>query len=337
MKRIIVTGASGFIGSKFIQRHAHKFSGVDAISRSNYETIDNLVGQADAVVHIAYDRGDVKNNIKVLKHLIDLCLRRQKKFVFISTFAVYDQQLRGTVNEQSPYSRSKDPYTNIKQTSEALINKAVDAGLQAVILQPTIVYGLPGNWSLHAAKSVASGTMYLPKAGNAICNAVHVDDVADAIMLAIEKDVPAKSARFIISGENPVTWKEFYQLHQFLAGNKFEIHDLINAHRYADKLHERIIYRLLFSRPGFMLLSLMPLAKRWLGRGGRSADLAEMLRQGKQLTAFVPKGMSRVYHSTEFTTSIEKATSVLGYRPQKSIANFPAETKAEIEASQKSK
>ena len=323
---IIVTGSGGFIGSRFIELHSSKFEKVHAISRSNYETIDELAGRSQAIVHTAYDRSDFTKNIEVLNQLVKLCISHKLKLVFISTFVVYDQQLRGELNEDSPYSTSSDPYTVVKQKCESIIHKGIESGLQVVVLQPTIVYGMNGNWTLHAAKSVATGHLYLPKAGDAICNAVHVDDVTDAIVLAIEKEVPPSTSKFIVSAEHPVTWKEFYQYHQFLVGNKTEVHDLPGAGKYSDKLSEKIIYGFMFSKPGYLMLSAaMPIVKRILGGRNKQGSLQQMIEQGKQLTAFVPKGMNRVYHSTEFTASIGKAKKLLEYQPKKKLSLFAAE------------
>ena len=49
----------------------------------------------------------------------------------------------------------------------------------------------------------------LPAAGLGLCNAVYVDDVVSALMLAAEHDA-AIGEMFLISGSTPVTWREFY-------------------------------------------------------------------------------------------------------------------------------
>ena len=53
--------------------------------------------------------------------------------------------------------------------------------------------------------------------GGAPCNAVFVDDVADAMILAATRP-GVEGERFLISAEEPVTWKAFYQGLEAAAG-----------------------------------------------------------------------------------------------------------------------
>jgi nucleoside-diphosphate-sugar epimerase len=50
----------------------------------------------------------------------------------------------------------------------------------------------------------------LVNGGEGFCNAVYVDDVVDAILLAATRQA-ALGETFLISGEEPVTWREFYR------------------------------------------------------------------------------------------------------------------------------
>ena len=54
-----------------------------------------------------------------------------------------------------------------------------------------------------------NGTVILPDEGEGICNAVYVDDVVDAMILAA-KNPAAVGQRFLISGD-PITWAQFYE------------------------------------------------------------------------------------------------------------------------------
>ena len=46
-----------------------------------------------------------------------------------------------------------------------------------------------------------------------LCNAVYVDDVADAVLVAAERE-EAIGQDFLISGESPVTWRDFYDSYE---------------------------------------------------------------------------------------------------------------------------
>jgi nucleoside-diphosphate-sugar epimerase len=53
--------------------------------------------------------------------------------------------------------------------------------------------------------------------GSGLCNAVYVDDVVEALLLAAGTDAAA-GEEFLIAADEPVTWKEFYGRHEELLG-----------------------------------------------------------------------------------------------------------------------
>ncbi len=75
-------------------------------------------------------------------------------------------------------------------------------------MQPTIVYGpFSRLWTIDPADMLINATVVLPDRGEGICNAVYVDDVVDAMILAA-KNPAAVGQRFLVSGE-PITWAQF--------------------------------------------------------------------------------------------------------------------------------
>ena len=52
---------------------------------------------------------------------------------------------------------------------------------------------------------------------NRLCNAVYIDDVVQALMLAASEDKAVGEA-FLISEEEPVTWREFYGAYERMLG-----------------------------------------------------------------------------------------------------------------------
>src|ERR1044072_1448306 len=117
MKRILITGATEFIASAFAKRHQHKFSSITGLSRSaapfgngltstacdlaNYQQLENVSKGMGCIVHTAYDQGDLKKNIIGLQNIIKACQQNNvKRLIYLSTFAVYDPQLKGIVNEE---------------------------------------------------------------------------------------------------------------------------------------------------------------------------------------------------------------------------------------------
>jgi nucleoside-diphosphate-sugar epimerase len=351
MATLVVTGASGFLGSTFIHQHAHRFDLVKGLGResrkiagtnitsiacdlADYLPLLEVTRGVDCVIHTAYDRTDLQKNLIGLKNLINVCRQnRVKRLVYLSSFAVYDPFLEGTLSEEKSYSRHRDPYCRIKQQSEDLLAESFKINeLEVIILQPTIVYGILGNWTAHAIKSVASGTLYLPEKGKASCNAVHADDVAEALYLSTQADLfngPRKDVpRFLISGDRAITWEHFYRQHAALFQASFSIHSLESANRYADGLAANTLYRLLFSASAFQILRMAgPILKKFMSQPAHGYSIRKIMEEGAKAGPFVPKGMNRIYHAAKFTVDISYAKASLGFAPRKSVDSFPEELK----------
>jgi len=62
-----------------------------------------------------------------------------------------------------------------------------------------------------------SGLVVLVNGGDGLCNAVYVDDVVQAMLLAATAKEGA-GERFLVSGPRPVTWREFYGAYEAMLG-----------------------------------------------------------------------------------------------------------------------
>ena len=224
---VAVTGATGFIGGNFVGRWAGHLTGIRALGRGVPPVFDHdhVTGHAcplddaralreallgcDAVVHLAYDPANAVWNLAALRALLkaahDANVRR---VVHVSTISVYEQSHMGRLIEEDERARNHDAYSVVKRHLETeFASLATRYGISGVIIQPTIVYGWPGNWTLHAGDVAKYEQAILPEAGGGICNAVHVDDVGTAIQRALT--VPdtvlaeaGKTPTFLVSGSN---------------------------------------------------------------------------------------------------------------------------------------
>ena len=89
-----------------------------------------------------------------------------------------------------------------------------DGGVDATIIQPTIVYGpFSGYWTERPAAMLTAGVVILPAPGDGICNAVYVDDVVQALILAAQRDEAAGES-FLVSGPEHPTWLDFYHAYE---------------------------------------------------------------------------------------------------------------------------
>jgi predicted dehydrogenase/nucleoside-diphosphate-sugar epimerase len=250
--RVAVTGATGFIGGRLVERLLLESSAtVDAVVRS-YSGLARLsvlpedrlrfhrtdlgdpstdlaadLADCDIVFHCAHgNRGDTderwRATTKGTHAVAEACAAAGvRRLVHFSTVAVYDVGDREMFDETAPYVglRPGDlEYDQAKlEAEQALAEIASD--VEVVVLQPTVVYGpWGGRWTTLAVERLPTDAAALPTASQpcGTCNAVYVDDVVSAAFLAAT--VPeANGERFLVSG-TPTTWGAFYDAFREMVG-----------------------------------------------------------------------------------------------------------------------
>ena len=229
---VAVTGATGFIGGRLVEMLAAEGAEVTCLVRGTNTTtrmhragarvtrldladakaVSAALRSTDVVFHLAYDWNNTKWNFKALSALTDACLANGTRLVFASSFVVYNLPDAGDVSEATAPTPAEDGYAHVKmQLESAVLRAAEERGLSASVLQPTIVYGPFSNpWTKQPAEQLRFGTVVLPGRGEGLCNAVYVDDVASAMLLAATR-VEALGQRYLVSGPGPITWSTFYE------------------------------------------------------------------------------------------------------------------------------
>lgn len=171
---ILLTGSSGFIGSHFCGDTNIKRIVTRANDNCNHwsceqYSISTLDGQTDwsgafngidAIIHLAalahsrtFTSDDYqKVNVDGALHLArEAALAGVKRFVFVSSIGVHGANtFEEPLTPNSPFAPDND-YTRSKLFAEQGLKKiAKEAGLEVVIVRPTLVYGVdaPGNFGL---------------------------------------------------------------------------------------------------------------------------------------------------------------------------------------------
>jgi len=235
-RRVLVTGANGFIGTRLVERLLaecqarprallRSYSRAARLARFGLDQVEIVIGSlaepatlaravdgCTVVFHCAYDRGDLDANRNGMHALIEACSRHRVRLIHVSTFSVYEPLPDGELAEEADPVRSGIPYSETKLDVEGLVLAAVEQGrLDATVIMPTIVYGPNAKgWTLFPASQLKNGTVLLPENGEGLCNAVYVDDVCQALIRAAVAP-SARGRRYLISGETPVTWYDFYK------------------------------------------------------------------------------------------------------------------------------
>ena len=233
--KILVTGASGFIGSFIVEEALRRgFETWAAMRRSSSrqfltdERIHfielNLDDQAqleaqlrdkqfDYVVHAAGvtkcldSRDFYRINTEGTKHLVRALLAVKmplKKLVYLSSLSVF-----GAIREQQPYEDIREtdaPHPNTeygrsKREAERWLDESLECrGLPYVILRPTGVYGPRERDYFMMAKSIKQHSDFAVGFSRQDITFVYVQDVVQAVFLACEKGKTGR-AYFLSDGE----------------------------------------------------------------------------------------------------------------------------------------
>lgn len=209
--RILVTGASGFVGGRAVQRL--RAAGHQVIpsgrrpARELRAPLDGYVqwdltreartwSDLDAVVHCAAHVGDSGDtaafdatNISGMRTLL-ASLPEGARVVHVSSASVYDFTAPlVNVAEDAPYpTQFLNPYARTKVEAERIVR---GSGRSFVILRPHIIYG-PGDTHLMPGLKRALRFGWLPAYGDGMnqLSVTHVDNLADAIALAVAPEAP---------------------------------------------------------------------------------------------------------------------------------------------------
>ena len=250
--RVAVTGATGFIGGRLVERLLLESSAtVDVVVRS-YSGLARLsvlpgdrlrfhradlgdpsidlaadLADCDIVFHCAHgNRGETgerwRATTKGTHAVAEACAAAGvRRLVHFSTVAVYDVGDREMFDETAPYVELRPgdlEYDQAKLGAEQALGE-IASDVEVVVLQPTVVYGpWGGRWTTLAVERLPKDAAALPTASQpgGTCNAVYVDDVVSAAFLAAT--VPeAKGERFLVSG-TPTTWGAFYDAFREMVG-----------------------------------------------------------------------------------------------------------------------
>jgi nucleoside-diphosphate-sugar epimerase len=233
-----VTGGSGFIGGKLVQRLVAEGRPVRALARSDTaaERVAELgadpvrgdladraslaagAAECEVAFHLAAHLGEwgpraefERGNVEGTRNVLAACAEAGvKRFVHCGTEAALmaGEPLVG-VDETTPLRPdSRAPYPATKAKAEQAVRKANRDRFETVVLRPRFVWG-KGDTTLlpEMVATVESGRFAWVGGGRNLTDTTHVDNVVEGLILAVEKGRPGE-AYFVTDGE-PVVFREF--------------------------------------------------------------------------------------------------------------------------------
>ena len=221
---ILVTGATGFMGPAVVESLLnHGFSNLRAFARPSSDVTvlkaiadrhrdkgrveiirGNLLSREDCITatngvavifHLATG-GDKSfpdsfmNSVVTTRNLLESTLRHTslRRFVNISSFAVYTNAQRKPLDENSPVDEhpesGSDAYSFAKVKQDEIVSEyGKKYGIPYVIVRPGSVYG-PGKTSITGRIGIVSFGVFLHLGGSNRIPFTYIDNCADAIVLA---------------------------------------------------------------------------------------------------------------------------------------------------------
>lgn len=241
--RVLVTGATGFLGHRLTERLVEAGCGVVGLTRSpegaaRLEALGavGIVGDLrepaeqlaahlrraapEVVVHLAAELATQRSarrlhevDVVGTRHLVDACLEIRGRhgypyrLLYAGTVVVGDP-LGAVLSPTAPLVATT-AYGRAKLEAEALCLSAARAGIGVTVLRPSHIYGA-GGWYGDVVRDLRRGRFFVPGHGDNLWDLVHVDDAVEAFLLAFHAGAATNGEIFHVVDDTPLTMREFF-------------------------------------------------------------------------------------------------------------------------------
>jgi len=315
MMKVLVTGATGFLGMKVANRLAlmgYKVTGTgrnekigDSLSKKDIRFVNCALENRDHMLALCQNQdyvihcgafsspwGKYKDfyqaNVVGTKNVIDGCIKwKVKRLIHVSTPSVYfyyDERLDVKEDDVLP-SKFVNHYAKTKYLAELEIDKAFQQGLATITIRPRALFG-PGDQAIFPRLIKVCEKGIFPKigSGNVEIDMTYIDNVVDALLLCLSSGHSTLGQKYNITNDERVN-----------------LYSMIES--VMEKLGKSFSYRKISYQKAFFLATAMEYVSTYL-LGGKEP----------LLTRYTVSVLSQSQ-----TLSIEKARKELGYEPVISI------------------
>jgi len=240
---ILVTGATGFIGKSLVRQLlpderykticlVRKTSKIDFLIKMGVETIVgdicDFAGmervfkevRPDIIVHAAAKVSETNekelysHNVEGTRNICELCfVYNVERLIYLSSVSVLSGNGDVPLTESLPYKASNH-YGKSKIEAERVVFDYRKKGLPVSILRPCMVYGEDEPHALDKIFRLAEKRripiLNIPEMDSKL-HLVYVENVTDALILAIEKE-EALTGTFMIADKEVITLRKFLEI-----------------------------------------------------------------------------------------------------------------------------
>lgn len=229
--RILVTGATGFVGKNLINSLSKnhrilalvrkksknkdilflKERGVELFYENitSLESMSGITSNIDAVIHCAGKLGgfDIswddlyKTNVVGTRNILKLC--NKQKFIYLSSAGIHGAIFNG--NEESIIN----PQTNYEK-SKAIAERYVKSYRNHIILRPEFLYGPHDMHVLKLFGSIKMKRFFLLGKGDTYLHPTYIDDLVHVVLECLNSNI--KNQTFIVAGEKAISVRDFYYM-----------------------------------------------------------------------------------------------------------------------------
>ena len=236
--RVFITGGTGLLGRQILHRFFEEGCSLTALKRetSNTDGLPNQIHwvqgdlnrpatylsnlqQADLVIHSAAKvsfnpkrkNQTIQFNVRTTETIAEACLEAGIPLVHISSVSALGSLSDHSIDETSSFSlnATNTAYAKSKYLSEQKVWACINKGLRAVILNPSIIIGIPAKWHESSGsfwQQIDQGLSYAP---TGVTGFVDARDVAEVALQLVRQQQYGQS--FLVNAEN-LGYQNFFQM-----------------------------------------------------------------------------------------------------------------------------
>jgi len=226
MKKLLITGSTGFVGSYFVNKYKNKYkiktfsfrkNAPKDISSNHINTLNcndvEVVFHLSALVHQMggasceeYEKVNVTQTLELAKKAKESGV---KQFVFMSTVKVYGEEANSVYTEESE-CHPEDEYGKSKLKAELELQKLQNESFKVSIIRTPIVYGYGVKANIKNLVGLVNKVSVLPfgKIENKR-SLVYIGNLCHMVDVVIEQQ---KSGIFLASDDQPLSTSRLIEL-----------------------------------------------------------------------------------------------------------------------------